>query len=93
MTTTPSFMLDLLRNRLEPHNDTGIVMPPELVRDITVFLRQVAELSRGIEALAETKVFEQSLRALALAFPEQSNVVLLRPSCKARHAPDGGDAA
>jgi hypothetical protein len=33
------------------------------------------------------------LRALALAFPEQSNVVLLRPSCKARHAPDGGDAA
>lgn len=92
MTTTPSFMLDLLRLRLEPHNDTGIAMPPELVRDITTFLEQVAELSRHFEAQAEQQIHQQSLRALALAFPESSNVVLLRPSSRQTSA-GGGDAA
>ncbi|MBB4955587.1 hypothetical protein H4S14_003626 [Agrobacterium vitis] len=91
--TLPSIMLDHLRIRLEPYNTTGIDMSPELVSDITIFLGQVAELSRCIEALAEIKVSEQSLRALALALPEHSNVVLLRPSQKPKQSPDGGDAA
>lgn len=91
--TSPSVMLDMLRIRLEPHVDTGIVMPPALVRDITNFLGQVAELSRGVEAMAETKAFEKSLRAMALAFPEHSNVVLLRPSTRKPASSGGDDAA
>ncbi|MVA24513.1 hypothetical protein V6582_05705 [Agrobacterium vitis] len=94
VSSKPSELLLSLNTRLEPFVKTGIPMRGEAVASIIEFLRQVSEMSREIEMLAEKASRKPSLENVLLAALDDK-VLLFRPRRKSRlpSSPDGGDAA